>query len=214
MIKKSFLTCLLLLPAQITPQDRLSQETIAESYQNNAHGFQYLEFKFVIEPSEKLQERIDKLKTTTFSSTAIAAILTSIKQNNANTDTNSVKPWISAAAIITIFSLIAKATFDYCSSTITQEIQQQTLINFIRDWDIHRYYIPTQLIPLFDELAMMYELSDKKTFTTQQVSELFSIINHLLEHEFSDRYKKEKPSKDGDVLKMVKGITDIAKNIN
>ena len=89
----------------------------------------------------------------------------------------------------------------------------EALVSFLKNWSLHKENVPTSLIPVFDELSELFNASKDKTFSSEDVNAIFEVIQHLIEHEFSNRYESKDKKKDADMLGMFKTITDIGKNL-
>lgn len=208
-IKKSrslhALLCLGFLSGSIEPN--LSPKALTECYEGRDSSFKYLEFIFIEQPKNQLKEAIRSVQTSMIA--ILTAAVLSSQYYTAKPDTDFIKsnPSISFGVLG-----LGKIVYDLYNDYLDQSIKKAQLIKFLNNWDFHRQYIPTQLTTAFDELAQAYASSKSKTLTTQQVSEIFAVIQHLIEHEFAKRYEKDK-MKDADTLSIMKTVTEIKKNL-
>jgi len=214
MVSKKITVSLLFITAAISNNHlaALSNSSYAESYKGKNSDYRYLEFYFVEQPRNALNEHIKKAR-----GLALTSIISTVLVNEYfKTSVDNVIKYpifnnkfdISSIAI----AILALTGFDVYTSIQEDAIKKDALIKFITNWDFHKQFIPTSLIPAFDELATTFNNSESKTFSNEEVNAIFEIIQHLLEHEFSGRYSKEK-KKDADTLGLFKTITDINKNL-
>lgn len=182
----------------------LSDNAYAESFKGKNSDYRYLEFYFIEQPKNLLNEHITKARAILLAGIT-SAVLANSKFQLFNTQTDLV------TSIST--SMLALTGFDVYSAQKENEIKKNILIKFINNWEFHKQYIPTSLVPAFDELAAIFNGSENKTFSDEDVNSIFEVIQHLIEHEFSGRYAKEK-KKDIDTLGLFKTITDIGKNLD
>lgn len=184
----------------------LSLPALTECYQGADSSFKYLEFIFVEQPKNTLKAKAQQSQATML--VAVTAAILGTNWISATPASDGLKITASTMSI----GMLSKVMYDAYSNYLEQNVKHDTLVKFLKNWNFHREYIPAQLIPAFDELAKALALSKSKTLTTAQVSEIFSVIQHLIEHEFAKRYEKDK-MKDTDTLGMIKTITDISKNL-
>jgi hypothetical protein len=106
---------------------------------------------------------------------------------------------------------ISKLGYDMYANYMKKSIQKETLVNFLKNLDSHKTHIPAELVPAFSELADKYN-ANPESLTDSNVAQKFEIIQHLLEHTFSARYKSE--TKSPDILGTLKAFSDLGKNFN
>lgn len=176
--------------------DNLSTKNIANCYQGANNELKYLEFVFIEQPKAELAQIAQNLQAGIF---AVIASLTIA--NNYWTKPQEIN-WINATA----YGTLTKIVYEYLINNIQQSIQQKALANFMQNWDVNKTHIPEELVPAFEEIAQTY------TQSPEQASQLIDIIHHLIEHEFSKRYEKEKTKNidPSDALKSI--FIDISKN--
>jgi len=102
---------------------------------------------------------------------------------------------------------IGKLVYDAYANYMKKSIQKTTLVNFLKNLETYQNHIPSELVPAFSELA-----TRKDNLTDSEVAQVFEIIQHLLEHTFSGRYKTD--AKSPDVLGTLKTFSDLGKNFN
>lgn len=196
----------------------LSDNAYAECYKGKDSEYRYLEFYFIEKTKNLLNAHTQKARALLLSTIA-STILTNeyLKKESITEKAEKIinypifNPKIDLAPIAAA-GLLALTGFDVYSSLKEAEIKKDILIKFITNWEFHKQYIPTCLIPAFDELAKAFNASTTKTFSDADVSVIFEVIQHLIEHEFSKRYEKEKKKEEG-TLGLFKTITDISKNL-
>lgn len=214
---KKMLTFAFLASASFSFSD-LSKEAVSACYEDGINSeWKYLEYVFVVQPTNSLNSAAKTVHVTTLT---IAAALFLAKDQIYNyltdykkvDDKGALKGYpVDGPSAIAAVVLCGAGCYAYVSK-LEASIKKQTLINFLNNWSHHRNYIPTELIAAFDELAADFQASTHKNFTNAQVNEIFEIIQHLLEHMFEKRYAKDK--KDGDMLGSLKTITEIGKNLS
>lgn len=187
----------------------LSLKAVKDCYEGRDSGFKHLEFVFIEQPKAELQSQSSKVQATILGLISTYVLASSVVQQTTEKSKNTP----AIVGKIGATALLGKIAFDYYCSILDQQIKHATLVKFLTNWKFHRQYVPTQLISAFDELALSFEASKSKTLTSGQVSEIFAIIQHLIEHEFAKRYEKDK-MKAMDTLGTLKTITDISKNLN
>jgi hypothetical protein len=191
----------------------LSDNAYAECYKGKDSEYRYLEFYFIEQPKNLLNASLQKARATILATVA-TIILANTQLKYFDPKTNSTvqyfKPDINLNTIAA--SVLGLTGFDLYSSYKEAEIKQDILVKFIANFDLHKQYIPACLIPAFEELAAAFNASATKTFLANDVNAIFEVIQHLIEHEFSKRYEKEK-KKDEGTLGLFKTITDISKNL-
>jgi|GEM_PF-1266142 len=182
----------------------ISATAISSSYEGNEAAFKYLEYLFIEQPANALKG---------YSQKALAAALTVV-----TTSILSRPYWAQApvqkieVGIETISAaLLGSVVYQMYISQVDKSIKKATLIKFLENWNHHRQHVPTQLVPVFNELANAFNRSSK-AITQAHVDQIFEIIQHLIEHEFAKRYEKDK-TKSADTLGMLKTITEINKNL-
>lgn len=180
----------------------LSNNAYAECYKGKDSEYRYLEFYFIEQPKNLLNEHIQKSRAIILG-IAASTILANSKLQYFDTQ-------INLNSILT--TMLGLTGFDLYSSYKEVEIKHDLLIKFITNLDFHKQYIPAPLIPAFEELAAAFNASSTKTFDASDVSAIFEVIQHLIGHEFSNRYEKEK-KKDSDTIGLFKTITEISKNL-
>lgn len=180
----------------------LSDNAYAECYKGKDSEYRYLEFYFIEQPKNLLNEQLKNARAALLTGIASAVL--------ANSQLNYFKKEIDITTVAA--SILALTGFDAYSSCKETEIKKDALIKFIANWEFHKQFVPTCLISAFDELAAAFDASKDKTFSNKDVNSIFEVIQHLIEHEFSKRYEKEK-KKDTDTLGLFKAITDISKNL-
>ncbi len=191
----------------------LSDNAYAECYTGKDSEYRYLEFYFVEQPKNLLNAHLQKSRAIILT-TAATAILTneyfkiSINENNIKYPIFNPKIDLNSIAA----AVLGLTGFDIYSSYKEAEIKHDLLVSFVANFDFHKDYIPDCLIHAFEELAEAFHASETQTFLADDVDAIFEVIQHLLEHEFSNRYAKEK-KKDSDTIGLFKTITDISKNL-
>ncbi len=187
----------------------ISQESIANCYESTIQSdWKYLEYLFVFNPTKKIEAAHADVN---LKMTALGAGLLLWASKPFEEKTEKSQPSVNTA------TLISSGLLSYCIATwyntmLEYAIKHETLVNFIANWSFHRDLVPHDLVAIFDELALCYQASKSKTFTNEQVSQIFNVIQHLIEHNFEKRYPKEKKSTD--MLGGFKTITDICKNMS
>jgi len=187
-----------------TRTEGISATAISSSYEGNEAAFKYLEFLFIEQPANALKGHSQK---------ALAASLATV-----TTGILSRPYWAQApiqkieVGIETISAaLLGSVVYHMYIAQVEKSIKRTTLVKFLENWTHHRQHVPTQLIPVFDELARTFNRSSK-ALSQAHVDQIFEIIQHLIEHEFAKRYEKDK-AKSADTLGMIKTITEINKNL-
>ncbi|MBP9764996.1 hypothetical protein KBD08_01535 [Candidatus Babeliales bacterium] len=182
----------------------VSSDAVHSCYEGHDSAFKFLEYTFI----EQVREQVESLTTQVQAGLFSVGTLGFLGYNSVQKDDTTK---IGAQTTILV-SLVAKfIVYDTYVNYVKNKVQTATLINFLKNWETHRAYIPTQFQDLFDELATAYANSTNKTISAQDVQKVYSIIQHLIEHEFAKRYEKDK-IKAADTLNLTKTITDIAKN--
>ena len=208
-IKRLSLSTILILGLTQAIHPGLSNTAVSEAYKGKNGDWQYIELIFIEQPKNKLAAFVQKVRAIAF--TVICGSLLSTKITTIKNQTFDASkltfdlPTISAG----ILGLIS---FEALTNYMDASIKHDALVKFLKDWNFHKQYVPTSLIPIFDELAAAFNNSTRKTFSNEEVNAIFEIVQHLIEHEFSKRYEKDK-KKDADTLGMFKTITDISKNL-
>lgn len=185
---------------------KLSDDAIANIYENKLEGAaKYLEFCFVFQPNNKIQSATMDM-TISLSAIAAGLFLTSKIQYLENNIGKVDGQTLIASSIIAV-----SAGYMYACK-IDKAIKHETLVNFLNNWSHHKKFLPEEFVAAFDELAAAFEKSETKRFSAEQVSEIFELVQHYIEHCFEKRYPKEKKSTD--VLGSLKTITEIGKNLS
>jgi hypothetical protein len=181
--------------------DCFSQETNRE--------WKYLEYFLVIKPNSETQEKHLKTQVGVVATTAACVLTAKIYLTHISNHRNR-DPFDSVAVFCA--SVIAGSAAYLYNSTTEIQIKRATLIDFLTNWNHHRQYVPAELVPAFDELAVAFRISGSKVLTDDTINQIFTIVVQLVEHAFGDkRYPKEKKS--FDVLKSLKTMTDISKTL-
>ncbi len=201
---KKFLLITLLASTSLS-FSKLSEDAISDCFSTQHDGAaKYLEYHFVFQLNNKLQSAQMNLAVG-ISATAATALLISkafnIKKEGDITSTDN------AILISSGMLCMAAGYVYYCS--FENKVKHDTLVNFLKNWFHHRQYLPDDFTTAFDELAAYQQ--DGKTFSNNQVTEIFELVLHYIEHTFEKRYPKEKKSPD--LLASVKTITEIGKNM-
>ncbi len=204
---------------------QISEEAIANCYEPSIQSdWKYLEYNFIFNPTKKIEAvHADvNLKMTAFGaglllwiSNPFAQATASAKSTSSNEGSTSSNE--GSKSSINTATLISAGLLSYCIATwynniAEYAIRHETLVNFINNWSFHRDLVPHEFVTIFDELALCYQASASKKFTNEQVSQIFNVIQHLIEHNFEKRYPKEKKS--ADMLSGFKTITDICKTMS
>lgn len=196
---------------------QMSSESKANCYESTLQSdWKYLEYLFVFNPTKKIEAvHADvNLKMTAFGAGLLLWISKPFEQATPSKTTSSNE---GSKSSINTATLISTGLLSYCIATwynniAEYAIKHETLVNFITNWSFHRDLVPHEFVAIFDELALCYQASASKKFTNEQVSQIFNVIQHLIEHTFEKRYPKEK--KNADMLGGFKTITDICKNMS
>lgn len=189
----------------------ISSTAISSSYEGNEAAFKYLEYLFIVQPANTL-----KAHSQTTLAAAFTAVTTAILSRPywAQAPVQKIEVGIETISA----ALLGSVAYHMYMARVDKSIKKATLVKFLENWEHHRQHIPTQLIAIFDELATEYNYSNRKAprspkvISQAQVDQIFEIVQHLIEHEFSKRYEKDK-TKDADTLGMIKTITEINKNL-
>lgn len=187
----------------------LSDAATAEAYQGKDADWKYIENKFVVEPANKLASQIQKARAIALVTAACALLSTKIDAiQKATFDASTLKMDLTtiSAAVLGLMGFEAYANY------LDASIKHDTLVKFLKNWDFHRKYVPTSLIPAFDELAVAFNASKAQKFSDEQVNQIFEVIRHLVEHSFANRYKAKEEKNEG-LISMFKTLTDISKNL-
>jgi hypothetical protein len=187
----------------------LSDAATAEAYQGKDADWKYIENKFVVEPANKLASQIQKARAIALVTAACALLSTkidAIKQVTFDASTLKMDLTTISAAVLGLIGFESYA--NYLDSSIKHDI----LVKFLKNWNFHKQYVPTSLIPAFDELATAFNASTAQTFSDEQVNQIFEVIRHLVEHSFAARYKAKEEKSEG-LISMFKTLTDISKNL-
>ncbi|MBP6892765.1 hypothetical protein KBB68_04275 [Candidatus Babeliales bacterium] len=199
--KKIFLTTL--LATSSLSFSKLSEDAISDCFSTQREGAaKYLEFHFVFQPNNKLQTVQTNLTMGIGFTAATAFLLAKFK-----TEENTYKQYVDNSTLIAS-GMLCVATGYYLYNTAEYFIKSKILVNFLKNWSHHRQFLPEDFTTAFDELAAYQQ--DGKTFSADQVEEIFELVLHYIEHSFEKRYPKEKKSTD--LLSSVKTITEIGKN--
>ncbi len=212
MISKKF-SLLALLFISLTPSFislSVSDAAQAEAYQGKDAEWKYLEAKFIVEPSKKLHSQVQQIRTIGLLATAIGILSTQIQAVQEFTF-DAKKLALNNLVTISAIGLPLLAV-ETCTNYLDARIKHDTLVKFIKNWEFHKKYVPTSLIPAFDELAAAFNASTRKSFEADEVTQIFEVIQHLLEHTFASRYKPQEEKKES-LFATFKTITDISKNL-
>lgn len=179
----------------------ISLESVSDCYNNQAdenRDWKYLEFFLIVQPKNQIDAFNFDLSTKICAAFATASLghLTLTKSSQS-----------SSAAYISIMALFGAFGLKY-SSSVEKQIKHNALLNFIQNWSYHRSFVPEEVVSAFDELSTY--IKESRTFSDEQVSTIFEVIQHLIEHQFEKRYPKEKKS--ADLIGTFKTITEIGKN--
>lgn len=190
----------------------LSDNSYAECYKGKNSEYCYLEFYFIEQLKNSLNKQIDKTRASLLIGITSAILANGYLKNNTNVlgKILNFEPQINLNTIAA--SLLSLTTFNIYNSYQEAQIKHDILVKFIANWEFHRQYVPTCLIPAFNELANAFNASATKTFSTEDVNAIFTVIQHLLEHEFSSRYTKE-TKQESNTIDIFKTITEISKNL-
>ena len=186
----------------------LSDEAIIATYQGKDSAWQYLEYKFIIEPNNKINYIMRHASTGTgfLGAATLGCKLLTNKHpelSSKNLLNNLVITFSSLATFHSIYNFI------HCY--IKRMVKQQTLEEILQNWDIHRKYFPIQFIDTLDELFTLYQEHGKSALNTTNVCQLFNLIEHHLEHHFTDRYKKDKTTENQ--FANLKSLTEVLSNL-
>lgn len=179
---------------------KLSNEAISDIYEKQIEGSaKYLEYHLIFKPQNQIQK--ESMHTSIGFSAAFASLLllttkTEFGKNNINVD---------IPTIITSGVICSAASYAYLCK-LEKSILRNTLIDFLNNWSHHRQYLADEFATAFDELAT----HDINALTDDQISEIFGLVQHYIEHTFEKRYPKPKKT---DMLSALKTITEIGKNI-
>lgn len=223
-ISLAALFCFASITSQV--QATLSDAVIVQCYEGRDSQYKYLEYLFVYEPAQRIKAHGQWVASTLLA--AVPAYIvgkhlnatvikdycnksSDVSEKTPTSNTKSAFTGIDAALFGATIVLTKVVFYDMYMAQFEKSVKKETLINFLKNIDFHKKHIPTQLVPAFEELA---QAAAEKNYalTNDQVVEIYTIINHLLEHEFAKRYEKEK-DKGFDALGFVKTITDIKKNL-
>jgi len=208
--KKFYLSAILLVSINPAVHSELSNPALVEAYKGKDSEWKYMEYLFIEKPKTQLNSFAQKARAiilTLGASTILATKFENIK--NVTFDASKLTSDLSVAFSTGILGLIG---FETITNYMDASIKHDTLAKFLKDWDFHKQHIPVSLHPAFDELATAFNASESKTIKSEDVATIFELIQHLIEHEFSKRYEKDK-KKDTDMLAVVKTVTEIGKNI-
>ncbi|MBI2344954.1 hypothetical protein HYV10_02675 [Candidatus Dependentiae bacterium] len=191
----------------------LSNNSYAECYKGKDGECRYLEFYFIEQVKNQLNEHVKKARATLLTTIASIILCNEYFKKDINKIINYplLNPQMDLAPIASA-SLLAFIGFDMYTSFKEAEIKHDILIEFLTNWEFHKQYIPISLIPAFEELVTAFNAAQNKRFSPKEVFAIFEVIQHILEHEFPERYKKEN-KKNEDTLGLFKTITDIGKNL-
>ncbi len=206
--KKLFMTSMLVTASLSFA--KLSEDAVSDVFSTQHDGAaKYLEYHFVFQPNNILQAAQMNLSIGIGSAAATVLLLTKFAKTQptqisttAQTSAAADNPTLIASGML----CVAAGYVYYCS--LETKIKTEILVNFLKNWAHHRQFLPEDFTTAFDELAA-YQ-ADGKTFDKNQVSEIFELVLHFIEHSFEKRYPKEK--KTPDLLGSVKTITEIGKN--
>lgn len=217
---KNIFTFLMLSAAALTFTNRvnahLSNEVITACYEDQVQGaWKYIEFKFIEEPKQAIENATLQFNVNLSAFCAFlflgnkytATTKKEIKEDKEVSTVNEYFPSDNASIIASGILIAAGAYAQDCK--IEASIKRKTLVNFLKDLSYHRDFMPEELLPAFDEIALGYENS--KTISSAQVNQIFAIIQHLVEHSFEKRYPKG--NKSASMLDSLKKLTEIGKNI-
>lgn len=207
-----FLFLFSFLSTEIRSEDlnALSLDSIIECYNSKEDGqWKYLEYLFITQPSNKIHVLTTHAQGIMMGCGALFLmkdyIISAYSKNNTAVNSN-IDIQGSIAAI-----LAGNVAYNAYLCHNKGVIQKETLITFINNWEAHRLHIPESFISCFDELANQYQAMGSIIFTDKKIGQIFEVVQHLIEHYFNKRYKKDTP-KDIEVLGTLKTITDICKN--
>jgi uncharacterized surface protein with fasciclin (FAS1) repeats len=201
---KKFLLTTLLATASLS-FSKLSDEAVSNCFNTQKEGSEkYLEYHFVFKLNNALQNAQTNLAVG-ISATAATALLLSQTPTAKNVVT---VPTDNATLIASGMLCMAAGYSYYCS--LESRLKSEILVNFLKNWSYHRQFLPDDFTSAFDELAAYQQ--DGKTFSNDQLKEIFELVLHYVEHTFEKRYPKEKKSPD--LLASVKTITEIGKNLS
>jgi hypothetical protein len=217
----------------------LSLEAVNHCYETQREGaWKYVEYFFVVQPTNKIQATTKKVASIMLPTAAalflarhsiynyVAGSKTIPDVEKAVTPATThccgcpVKPeqkpspssFLSdGPTIIASGVLYVAGGYAYLNQQ-ESNIKHDALVNFLHNWNFHRAYVPVEFVEAFDELSAYYQASESKTFSNAQVSQIFEIVQHLIEHCFEKRYPRDK--KGDDLLSSVKMITEIGKNLS
>jgi hypothetical protein len=215
--KKFFLATLLVAGFHSIAHSEVSNPSLVEAYKGKDAEWKYIEYLFIEKPKAQLNSFAQKTRAIILALAATSILTVQFK---------NIETWAPlkkkgsfdcsqlSSDLPTVFSagLLSLLGFEAITNYKDASIKHETLVNFLKDWNFHKQYVPTSLIPVFNELATAFNASSTKTIQTEDVNKVFEIIQHLIEHEFSKRYEKDK-KKDGDMLAVVKTVTEIGKSI-
>lgn len=200
----------------------LSTESKIDCYKNQRDGsWKYLEYIFIVQPANELKQASSKILACMAVAGALIMARTSISNawnkfaflnQTTPTITPPTKPGADAGApsfdLPANFAgfILSTVAYNAYYAKLESNIRINTMIKFLENWSTHRSHVPDEFATAFNELAAYYQ---ENSLSDEQISEMFEIIQHLIEHSFEKRYPK---SKEVDVLATVKTITDIGKN--
>lgn len=208
--KKLSLSALLIFSTVANISAQVSDNSIAEAYKGKNGDWKYVEYIFLEKPKADLKKFAQKTRASLIALAALTILSTKVDSiKNMTFDGSAIKfdfQTYSAGALGLI-------SYEYIISYMDASIKHEALVSFLKNWSLHKENVPTSLIPVFDELSELFNASKDKTFSSEDVNAIFEVIQHLIEHEFSNRYESKDKKKDADMLGMFKTITDIGKNL-
>lgn len=190
----SFLSIVLFLQTPFMTNAQMSEKAVISTYQSTNGPWQNLEYLFVIKPENELNRFIER----SFAALGIigAGMLTKyfIFDGSDSKQTVFSKNSQIKNIIVVLSSLsTGKALYNFITSQAKRNIQEKTLLNFLKQWDLYRLHMPSSLIEYFDELALQYQAKGKELLTSELIYEVFELVQHHIEHHFEARYKKGEP---------------------
>jgi len=180
-----------------TTVNAMSQKAVISTYQGVNGPWQLLEYIFI----SNVQNSVEHFQKHSFAALGIAGtsflakvfLYDAQKNASVHNDTktnNSTNSEFKNLAIGLSALAAGKTAYDYATCVVKRNVQYNTLLNLLNNWDMYRVQLPTSLVEYFDELAECYQANGEKMLTNSLITEVFELVTHHIEHHFESRYKK------------------------
>lgn len=211
--KAYLLTLGLALGAQISAEQplptKVSDDAVIATYHGKDAAWKYLEYKFVVEPNKKINLLMAHASGIVGLAGATAlglkACTNYCPELSSKKLLENMVPTVSAVAV-------GYTALNYLQCYMTRTARKQVVVDLLDNWDTHRKYLPVSFVECFDELFVAYQEHGDAALTPSLICQVFTLVEHHLEHNFTNRYKKEDVKQETNLANF-KSLTEVFKNL-